>query len=174
MELVGDEKRIQALFSELKFQDQRIAPAFDRLWNSVPHPKPKRIAFVHPMVVFATITIFGTISAVALWSKQTPDVDISVARDVAAVVAVPIEVDAEPPKKMSRKPHHSLARKNVKPAKLEPVMIEEVAVLSSWQSPTDSLMAYPSNAVVTSLPEFAQSVKDLESYLSTDGMKELK
>jgi len=75
---------------------------------------------------------------------------------------------------MSRKPRHSLVRKNVRPAELEPVMIEEVAGLSSWQSPTDSLMAYPSNAVVTSLPEFAQSVKDLESYLSTDGMKELK
>jgi hypothetical protein len=174
MELVGDEKRIQALFSELKFQDQSIAPSFDRLWNSVPYPKPKRMAFVHPMVVFATIIIFGAISAVALWSKQAPNVDISVARDVAPVVSVPIEVDVEPRKKLSRKPHHSLVRKNVRSAELEPVMIEKVAVLSSWQSPTNSLMAYPSIVVVTSLPEFAQSVKDLESYLSTDGMEELK
>ena len=174
MELVGDEKRIQALFTELKFQDQSIAPSFDRLWNSVPHRQSKRMAFVHPMVVFATITMFGTVCALALWSKQTTNVNTSLALDVAPVVFRSIQADVRVSEKLSRKSRHTVVRKNVRPAQLESDAIEQVAVLSSWQSPTDHLLEYPSTPVVASLPEFAQSVKDLQSYLSTDEVKELK
>lgn len=170
MELVGDEKRIQALFSELKFQDQSIAPSFDRLWNSVPQTKPKRMAFVHPMVVFATIALFGTICVVALSSKQTSKVDTTVAFDAPPIVRSS-EADVGPPKKLSRKPHRTIARRSVRPAEPEHVVIDQAVVLSSWQSPTDSLMESTNSSVVRSLPEFNQSVIDLQSYLSTNGME---
>jgi len=173
MALVGDEKRIQALFSDLKFQDQSIAPSFDRLWNSVPHTKPKRLAFVHPMVVFATLALFGAICVVALSSKQTAKVDVSLASDAAPAVT-PIEAAVEPAKKLSRRSHRTIVRRNVRHVEPEHVVIEQAAVLSSWQSPTGSLMETTNSSVVTSLPEFNQSVRDLQSYLSADGVKELK
>ena len=173
MELVGDEKRIQALFSELKFQDQSVAPSFDRLWNSVPHTKSKRMAFVHPALVFATLALFGAICVVALSSKQTSKRDISFAPD-AAPALTSIESVVETPKKLSRRSHRLIVRRNVKHVEPEHVVIEQAAVLSSWQSPTGSLMATTNSLVITSLPEFNQTVKDLQSYLSTGGTEELK
>jgi len=130
------------------------------------------MAFVHPMLVFVTLTIFGTVCAVALWSKQTTNVDINLALDVPQEVSRSIEADVKPSKKQSRKPHHTVVRKNVRPAQLESVVIEQVAVLSSWQSPTDRLLEYPSTALVGSLPELGQSVQELEAYLSSE-VKEL-
>jgi hypothetical protein len=33
MELVGEEKKIQALFSELRLADEQAAPSFAGVWN---------------------------------------------------------------------------------------------------------------------------------------------
>lgn len=173
MELVGDEKRIQALFSELKFQDQSIAPSFDRMWISVPQTNPKRMAFMHPMVVLATLALFGAICVVALSSKQASKVDISSAPDAAPAVTS-IAADVEPPKKLSRRSRRTIVRRTVRHVEPEHVLIQQAAVLSNWQSPTISLMESANSSLVTSLPEFNQTVKDLQSYLSIDGVKELK
>ena len=168
MELVGDEKRIPALFSDLKFQDQAIAPSFDRLWKAAQTTKPQRLLLVEPMLVLGSLAI---IAALVMWFKDTstqPPIQPSVA------IVLPAESRVEAPKKLSVNDRRRVQRRKVRPKEPEHALIEQAAGLSSWQSPTGSLMGFTADTVVKSLPDLTESVTDLESYLSNNGVKELK
>jgi len=168
MELGGDEKKILALYSDLKFQDQSIAPSFDRLWKSAQTTKPERLLFVEPMLVLGSVAIIATL---AMWSRETwtqPALQASVAIVPAA------ESRVEAPKKVAVKDRRAVQRRKVRPKEPEHVVIEQAAVLSSWQSPTGSLMEFTADPGFKSLPDLTESVTDLESYLSNNVVKELK
>ena len=168
MELVGDEKRILALFSDLKVQDQSIAPSFDRLWKSAQTTKPKRLLFVEPMVVLGSVAI---ITALAMWSRET---STQPALQASVAIVPSVESRLEAPKKLSVKDRRPVQRRKVRQREPEHVVIEQAAVLSSWQSPTGSLMEFTAGPVFKSLPDLTESVTDLESYLSNNEVKELK
>lgn len=169
MELAGDEKRIQALFSELGFEDQSMAPSFNRLWKSAQATKPKRLLFVEPIVVLSSVAI---IAALAVWARDT-STQPAFQRDVAVFVPA-VESRVEAPKKLSARNRRPIQRKKVWRKEPEHVVIEQAAVLSSWQSPTNALMEFTAGTVFKSLPNLTESVTDLESYLSINEVKELK
>ena len=169
MELAGDEKRIQALFSELRFEDQSMAPAFNRLWKSAQATKPKRLLFVEPMVVLGSVAI---IASLAMWARDTPT-QPAFQPDVAAFVRS-VESRVEAPKKLSARNRRPVRRKKVSPKEPEHVVIEQAAVLSSWQSPTNALMEFTAGTAFKSLPDLTESVTDLESYLLINEVKGLK
>jgi len=168
MELAGDEKRIQALFCELRFEDQSMAPSFNRLWQSAQATKPKRLLFVEPMVVLGSVAM---IVAFAMWTRDT-STQRAFESDVAAIVPAVDRVEA--PKKLSARNRRPLQRKKALPKEPEHVVIEQAAVLSSWQSPTNALMEFTAGTVFKSLPDLTESATDLESYLSINEVKELK
>jgi len=168
MELAGDEKRIQALFSELRFEDQSLAPSFNRLWQSAQATKPKRLLFVEPMVVLGSVAMIATL---AMWTRDT-STQRAFESDVAAIVPAVDRVEA--PKKLSARNRRPLQRKKALPKEPEHVVIEQAAVLSSWQSPTNALMEFTAGTVFKSLPDLTESATDLESYLSINEVKELK
>ena len=168
MELVGDEKRIQALFSDLKFHGQSSAPSFDRLWESAPATKPKRLFLVEPMLVLGSVAI---IAAVATWSRN-PSTQSAFQASVEIVPAA--ESLVEVPQKLVAKHRRWVQRRKARSEEPEHVVREQAAVLSSWQSPTGSLMQFTADTMVKSLPDLTESVTDLESYLSNNGVKELK
>lgn len=168
MELAGDEKRIQALFSELRFEDQSMAPSFNRLWKSAQATKPKRLLFVEPIVVLSSVAI---IAALAVWARDM-STQPAFQRDVAVFVPA-VESRVETPKKLSAR-NRPIQRKKVWRKEPEHVVIEQAAVLSSWQSPTNALMEFTAGTVFKSLPNLTESVTDLESYLSINEVKELK
>jgi len=168
MELAGDEKRIQALFSELRFEDQSLAPSFKRLWQSAQATKPKRLLFVEPMVVLGSVAMIATL---AMWTRDT-STQRAFESDVAAIVPAVDRVEA--PKKLSARNRRPLQRKKALPKEPEHVVIEQAAVLSSWQSPTNALMEFTAGTVFKSLPDLTESATDLESYLSINEVKELK
>ena len=169
MELAGDEKRIQALFSELRFEDQSLAPSFNRLWQCAQATKPKRLLLVEPMVVLSSVAI---VASLAMWARDK-STQPAFQPDVAAFVPS-IESQVEAPKKLSSRNRRSVQRKKVWRKVPEHVVIEQAAVLSSWQSPTNALMQFTAGTVFKSLPDLTESVTDLESYLSINEVKELK
>ena len=170
MELAGDEKRIQALFSELRFEDQSKAPTFNRLWQSAQTTKPKRLLFVEPVVVLGSVAM---IAALAMWTRDTSSTQPAFERNVAAIVPS-VESRVEAPKKQAARNRRPLQRKKAWPKEPEHVVIEQAAVLSSWQSPTNALMEFTAGTVCKSLPDLTEAVTDLESYLSINEVKELK
>src|ERR1044071_2150921 len=74
MELSGDEKRIQALFSELRVADERIAPRFNAFMNRTESALIRVPRGFNLSLAWAVVLIFA-IAALAWWgaarSRQT-------------------------------------------------------------------------------------------------------
>jgi len=190
MESVGNEKKIQALFRELKLADERVAPEFIKVWNraqatSPGSPRVFRISFTVATAVLLVITL----SALVLWSRngQPGDqVDPKLAtestppgsmpgstlaphqatpatppptrplRSVVAQSPVRVKSNQWPPKLAARGKSDLEARNAV---------IWEAVSISSWQSPTATLMQSPADHVLTSLPQLDRSVMNLKTFL---------
>lgn len=176
MDLAGDEKRIQALFFDLRFEDQSVAPSFDRLWKSAQSTKPNRVPVMQPIVVFGSVMIIGAVSGLGLWSKDTlnDSANQRISVGLAPVVSAPLEFRVQVPTKGAAGSRRTVRRRSVRPKELDHAVIEQAEVLASWQSPTGKLMESTVGTVLSSLPELTQSVKELESYLSINEVKELK
>jgi hypothetical protein len=153
MELDGTEKRIQALFSELALEDRTRLPRFEKLWTQRTRPAP---GFRRSWAVTAAVVVIAAASAFALWSNKTvPNI-------------APIEIPTPAPPQLASivepaRPQQP-RRKRVVVHQRQSVL-SEAALLSRWQSPTQSFMQSPSSVSFNSLPQLNQSAKDLESFL---------
>ena len=171
MELVGGEKRIQALFSELKLQDQSTAPSFNRLWESAQTTKPNRIALAQPLVVLGSLMIIGATWTIGVWSTDALMLP-ALQDDAAMTVRISVASGTEAAKKHRPKTHSTIRRKNRTPVELDEAAIDQAVALASWQSPTYGLMESAAVSAFKTLPDLGQSVQELESYLSNE-VKEL-
>ena len=170
MELGGDEKRIQALFSELSFEDQSRVPQFGHLWTRAHAKVSVAHSIGRPVAVLLSLLVTAAACSLAVWtwynSLQTPNiVPPSVAFEASYT---PTPVKPQPAKIEPRKKH--IARRR----HIDRNIATEAALLSSWQSPTQQFMSSPTDLALGSLPTLNQSVKDLESFLSKNSeiMKE--
>ena len=177
MELGGDEKRIQALFSELSFEDQSRVPHFGRLWTQVSTSRravaPLREKnVIRPVAVFISLLVTAAACSLAVltWyrSTETPNIAIELPPAIEApYTTTPAKL--QPAKTELRRQKHITRRRQV-----DRRIATEAALLSSWQSPTQRFMASPTDLALGSLPALNQSAKDLESFLSKNSeiMKE--
>ena len=179
MELAGDEKRIQALFSELSFKDQTHAPRFEQLWRGA-ELKASGSRRIKSLVFVAATVLVVFAGMLVAWLRFT-----SVQRSVEHHVQKPqqFETPTAPPasgtervalvpRSQRSRPnrHRSLARLKQTDRTLQ----QQAAMLANWQSPTDKFMTLPTASVFNSLPQLNQSAKDLESFLpkNSQQMKE--
>jgi len=179
MELAGNEKRIQALFRELKFADLCLAPEFNSVWSraqATPSASPSvfRLSFAVALSLSALV-----LCSLALWSQNwkliqtsTPDMGNVSKQPVAtpnllAVAPGPTQLAS------AESPHRNRANRSVRKltARHRPdgnatnAVISETVAISSWQSPTASLLQSPADEMLTSLPQLDLSVKDLKTFL---------
>jgi hypothetical protein len=170
-ELGGDEKRIQALFSELSLADQRRVPQFGRLWSRCAVAPLREKTLIRPMAVLVSLMVTAAACSFAAWiwyrSIQTPNVVIQLPTVEAPYI--PSREKVQPVKIEPRRQKHITRRRQVGRS-----IATEAALLSSWQSPTQQFMTSPTSLALGSLPPLNQSVKDLESFLSKNSeiMKE--
>ena len=169
MALGGDEKRIQALFSELSFEDQSRVPQFGHLWTRAQVSKETR-GIGRPVAVLVSLLVTAAACSLAVWTwyRSTEIPIIAVQLPVAApYTSTPVKV--EPARIDTRHPKHIARRRQV-----DRSIATEAALLSSWESPTQRFMASPTDIALGSLPALNQSAKDLESFLSKNSeiMKE--
>jgi hypothetical protein len=160
MELGGTEKRIQALFSELSLEDRSCVPRFERLWTQTTRPAP---VFRRSLALAAAVVVIVAVASL-LWSKQSQIVlDISPLEIPTPQLALIVE----PPR-----PQQPRQKRIVRPRRTDRVVFSDAALLSRWQSPTQSFMESPTGTNFNSLPQLNQSAKDLESFLpKTNEMK---
>lgn len=176
MELAGNEKRIQALFSELSREDARVAPRFEKLWRaaSVAEQLPRRFS-KSLVVVAATLMVAVTVLFVALSQRESSQ---DKWRDKA-----PIEKNAqnggpqtspskpqalEPGNKRRTRSHSQRRRTLARRQQHERALERQAAMLANWRSPTQNFMTSPAGPLFTSLPQLNESVKDLQSFLPND------
>jgi hypothetical protein len=179
MELVGEEKKIQALFSELRLADEQAAPSFVGVWNRAQlrprtHVSPLNLSFVATAFVVC-VTVF----ALALWSRSRQQAP-QPSRQIAATLATPRVTPAstttdEPLRVLPTKEQPRIARTGraarfaarQKAALLAArrAEIRDATAISSWQSPTATLLSSQNDALLNSLPQLNESVKELKSFL---------
>jgi hypothetical protein len=174
MELAGDEKRIQALFSEVRLEHQRSAPQFVKVWNCAATTTPSRVpVFNRPVVMFGCVLILAAIGAFAWLSRD--NATSANARDETIQPQVLATLVESPQKVQKRTPSQRVVhRKPARRLNIERTVVHNAAVLSKWQSPTDTLMKSSAASLLNALPALNESAKDLESYLSNNELKELK
>ena len=161
MEFTGDEKRIQALFSELSLEDLNHAPHFEKLWRRA---EANRSVVRRSALVFVTAAILAAVCLVLTWSWY---------RASQSEQAANIPPQIVPTTSQPRIQHSELsaASKDVaRPRRLarrqtERTAISQAAMLSNWQSPTSILLNSPTVSVLSSLPQLDQSARDLEQFL---------
>jgi hypothetical protein len=185
MELAGDEKKIQALFRELKLEDERVAPAFSKLWNRAQSESRQSRPAMRTSFAVAAAVLVITLCTLAFWSRNwqsgRQNSRVASGSTTAGSKAAPAPVTPEP-KQLVLDEGRNRVRFNRLPRKLATrrqtefttrnAGIREALAILSWQSPTATLMQSPADGVLTSLPRLDRSVTELKSFLPNIQLKE--
>ena len=167
MKLDGDEKRIRALFSELALEHQSVAPRFERVWQRAPTAKPESIRVRSLLLVTAALVIAITYS-LAWWSRNRSVQ--SVAKNVAPPMQQHPKIFIAGPTEPRRRPAKRVRRQR----KTERSVVQDALILARWQSPTQAFLQSPASEVFNSLPQLNRPVRELESFLPNNDVKESK
>jgi hypothetical protein len=168
MELGGNEKRIQALFSELSFQDQSCAPRFETLWTTATAPAPVR-GFSGSVIAIATALIIAACSLGAWsWYRSNRSPAGHAVGVEPPTISTPLVQEAT-----SRASTVGTVRSNPRPRQkrltrlrqTERAVMRKAVMLASWQSPTQRFIQSPAKSVFNSLPQLNQSVQELKLFL---------
>jgi len=178
MELVGEEKKIQALFSEQRLACEQTTPSFVGVWNRAQAKtyRPQR-AFNLAFVAAIALLVCALVS-LAWWSRQwQPKAETSVSvppvttASPAQVVAVNKEVNPPTPVQKSAG-SNSKSRALKLAARRQALLVaadrkatHEAKAIASWESPTATLLDSPSDELLKTLPQLNQTVDELKSFL---------
>ena len=177
MELSGEEKKLQALFSELKAADEQIAPHFGATWNRE-QIAPRRSRMFNPAFVAVITLLVFAVAAFAIWSRYartatSPHPDIATAPQNPGTSAKAEAPPAPAPETPLPKPkfavsspqHKATSPRNAVLAAANRKLQRDAKSIASWTSPTSALLESPSDEIFSSLPELNQSATQLKSFL---------
>ena len=184
MELVGEEKKIQALFSETRLADRHSTPAFAGVWNRAQARTYRPRKAFNPAFVVATALLVCALGSLALWStrsQRTPHVITSVPAVTAPATLGVANPDAgqqkvNPPRLLPKRVVSSSKSNALKLAvRREAILVALLAAnkkaardakaITSWRSPTATLLDSPSDGLLKSLPQMNQTVDEMKSFL---------
>jgi hypothetical protein len=191
MELAGNEKKIQALFRELKLADERAAPGFTRVWNRAQATSPGSPRVFKISFAVATALFVITLCSLVIWSRNwqrsqrsnpgvatgpttpgstlapplAPPLAPSLVKPLARQGPTQLRVAAPPNRVKANRWDRKLAARRQADLNARNVAIRETISISSWQSPTATLMQSPAADVLTSLPQLDQSLTELKTFL---------
>jgi hypothetical protein len=174
MELSGDEKRIQALFSELSLEDQSLVPGFEQLWlRAESRARVPAMGIMRPVAVIVTVIVLaaiGLIAASSWYTSQSQDL-VNIPAQTIPVTSVP-----RPEQFLTAERKTSPRRRLLRRRQTERVTTEASTTLANWQSPTNIFLQSPTALAMSSLPQLNQSAQDLEKFLpkNSETMKESK
>lgn len=182
MELAGNEKKIQALFRELKLADERVAPEFISVWNRAQAARPLASGVFKLSLAVATTLFLIVLSALVFWSRSgqlgeqgNPRVATGPTTPGSTPeppAAMPLStrstqlVAAQPPGRVKvNRWAQKLAARRKTDLNAGNAAIREAVSLSNWQSPTAALMQSPADDVLASLPQLDRSLTELKTFL---------
>lgn len=178
MELSGEEKKLQALFSELKVADEKEAPHFGATWNRAQNA-PRRIRALNPAFVAAMMLLVFGVVAFAVWSRHSRNIpspqpviatapqNPSTGAGADAPPAPMTETPVPKPKDavtVSRR-NKATSQHNAMLATANRRLQKDAKSIANWTSPTSGLLESPSDEIFSSLPELNQSATQLKSFL---------
>jgi hypothetical protein len=190
MELVGDEKRIPALFSELRLADEQTVPRFATVWNRAQARTVKPARAFNLSFVAATALLVCALVSLALWSKYsqrnvqpnalvvtgntTPATGpVGVVKNAGAPTGTTVSPISESKRVRSNStPRASISRAQRLAEQRHALMIaanrkaaREAEAISTWQSPTSALLKSQNDELLKSLPQLNENADELKSFL---------
>jgi len=189
MELTGEEKKMQMLFSELRLADEQTVPSLSATWNRAQARRfrPRR-AFNFSFAA-ATALLICALASLAWWSThwQRAQQPIAVAGTPSGILPTPKAPEVTPlyngtppskgtksePTKRSSSGHRFEVRAKLRADKLSAqqeanllaAAQKQAAAISGWQSPTSTLMNSANDDLLKSLPKLNESTNELKSFL---------
>ena len=189
MELVGEEKKIRMLFSELRLADEQAVPGFAATWSraQAQSSRPRR-AFNLSFAV-ATALLICALGSLAWWSTRWQHTQQPNVAAITPPGVVPVHKPSEvaptnngtpapsgsksEPKKLASATHRFEVSARLRAerlaarqeANLLAAAKKQAAAISSWQSPTSTLLSSPNDDLLKSLPQLNESSNDLKSFL---------
>lgn len=176
MELSGEEKKLQALFSELKTADEETAPRFARVWNRAT-PRTRRAFVFKPAFVAGMPLLVCAVVSFAVWSRypqptpapsivrvETPD---NTTHAIVAPTVAPLAAPTTTPAKenTSARRNRTNARRNSIQLAANRKLTQDAKAITDWESPTSALLSSPSDALFSSLPQLNENANGLQSFL---------
>ena len=175
MELSGKEKKLQALFSELRTADKEAAPRFARVWNGAT-PVARRPFVFNPAFVAAAVLLVCAVISLAVWSRYRSETQPSVRVGIPAApnalhtIASPTVTAGAPtttPTKenTTARRNRTIGRRNSIQLAVNRKLTRDAKAISDWQSPTSALLSSSSDELFSSLPQLNENANGLQSFL---------
>jgi hypothetical protein len=180
MESSGEEKKIQALFSELKTADEQIAPVFARTWNRA-QIVPRRMRVFGFALTGVAMLLLGALVSFALWSRYSAGplpTNVTIAYPPRVVNPSPphpvinatptwdTHKPAPPRRNVAKSPRQSsAARRDAVELADNRKLAQNAKAISNWQSPTANLLTSSSDELFSSLPQLNENASELKSFL---------
>src|SRR5215510_6861756 len=175
MASVGDEKRIRALFSELKFADEQTAPGFTAVWHRARSQSSKPWRAFNRSFAVATALLVCALATLGIWTKYSQ-------RTPPAIAFANVPAGSDFPKAATRPEPAStpgvtdapvaIKSRGARLAARRQALIaanrraeKQAKEIASWQSPTTSLLSSPSDNLFKSLPQLNENANELRSFL---------
>ena len=176
MEIIGDDKRIRALFSEAKLVDEQATPGFTSMWHrALSRALRPRRAFNLSFAAVMALLICAMIS-LAVWSHYSqPRAAYSAFANVPALESFGLpevktaEIHASAIRIVRRpirsRVSKSTAQSNALTVASNGKAANEATNIDTWQSPTAALLTSPTDGLFKSLPQLNQNANELKSFL---------
>lgn len=178
MQTIGEEQTFQTLFRELRKNDESLAPRFSVVWNRAQDGTRPRLSFKHSFGMAAVLVV--SILSFALWLMVRPSAhQQGYAVEVQAVThnasLAPLELNPTPGQLAMERARYRInerkrqfrltERRRAKMSAFMELQLRNAILVSSWKSPTATLMQVPANEFLTSLPQMYRSVYELNEFL---------
>lgn len=179
MKLSGEEKKLQALFSELKTADEETAPRFARVWNRAAL-KPRRAFVFNPAFVAAIALVLCAVVSFAVWSRyrqQTSQVEVvkvtpspantdnAPSIDTASIPMTPGVTTAPLNEDRSLRRKKPIASRKTVQLAANRKLTRDAKAITDWESPTSALLSSSSDELFSSLPQLNENANGLQSFL---------
>lgn len=170
MNLNGDEKRIQQLFREMSRDDQSRVPAFSRVVQGAnSRTGATRLGLSRRLALtLATLCVVVITLAIVTLRHQAPVDQIAALPPTTIELPGTPDITSIPPAVIKTAPSRAIvAAKRIHRRK--PVNDLALAMkLSTWRSPTASLLKTASDDKLMSLPKLGESLQTLRFYSLDD------
>jgi di/tricarboxylate transporter len=180
MEIIGDDKKIRALFSEAKLADAQATPSFTSQWNRAQSRalRPRRAFTFKLSFAAVTAVLVCALISLAVWSQYSrPPVTYSAFANVPAVtsssgpeVRTAVEVPTPNIKigivhRTIRPRARSTAQSGALTVASNANAAKEATNIDNWQSPTAALLSSSSDGLFKSLPQLNENANEMKSVL---------
>jgi hypothetical protein len=181
MEIIGDDKKLRALFSEARVADEAATPSFTAVWHRAQARslKPRRAFNLSFALVTALLVL--TLGSLAVWSMYSPRSNQPHEAVTPGKVA---PASPEKPKteeyvmtveKAPQAPIEMPVRRSSKPRMRRPAAQTDAQLIASstvkettidtWQSPTSALLTSPTDGLFKSVPQLNENANEMKSFL---------